>query len=238
MSETISINNVFNTTFMDKLKESLDASLAEKKTISRKDICDNLEINEIYTDIISFIVKNKVLDGFEIIPGRYGGIAKFGTKGTKPVKKEKKAKAKLTDEFVAALRETLSELCADGSKHFRNAVVIAMGGTEDDGTDKLISDAFKSGKLPEYKMVQGRYGGISLVKTEDNEIKAANDNGEEQAIIEDNSGDLSGIFDSDEDDDEDSMDLSGYDLDELDKEVRRTLIDQEDIPQSEDIYTA
>ena len=220
------MNKIFDESFLTLLENKLETVLATNKTIQRKDLCKELSMDESYIDIISFAALN-VLEDYEIIPGRFGGIAKKGTKGNKDATKTRNSK--LTDEFMTNLKSALETLCADNKRHHRDEIAQAMGIPGDD-TERLISAAIKSNLLPEYKSVRGKWGGVQL-KQEENKVSTEEVSTEEvsdsqqlddEVLVESNEdNEAVELFSQDEPEEDD------YDLSDLDEEVRQIIMQQD-----------
>jgi len=153
---------IFNNTFLDKIKTFLAEKCDDGSCVTRKQLCEALDIDSALDGTIGSIIKLGYVDGFRIWMGPNGGI---GRTDLRPPKKKRSTTAytpKVTDEFKALLRIELDKLCVAGVYVSRKEVAEAMG---DPGTkaENLISAAIKMDEFADFATKHGKGGGVYRV---------------------------------------------------------------------------
>lgn len=152
--------------FSDKFLAQLTMCLAERTKegycVTRKVVCEDLDIDSAYEGAIGAIIRFKIISGYQIHMGPTGGI---GLEGVKPPKRSKVAVASsFPTGFLNGLRNTLDTLCKLSIKPVPRRVVAEKMGMPGSATENMISAALKLKDFNRrYGVKNGRYGGVILL---------------------------------------------------------------------------
>lgn len=161
---------MFSKEFLNRMSEFLEENVGTKtmvdgkaygNCVTRKEVCEALDIDPDFDGTVGAIVKKGVIPGYKIHLGPTGGI---GRDDIKPARRSKSAsKSTFPEGFLAELRETLDNLCFNSDRPVPRRVVAEEMGQPGSATENLISAALKLDEFQDrYGVRNGRYGGIVL----------------------------------------------------------------------------
>ncbi len=177
---------IFDSSFVTRVREALQAKCVNGEAISRTALCQELGLvagptpkltrkgrkqadpetlqavqrQHAVEQVVGALVTLGALEGFESRRGLHGGIGRVGEKPEAKVTAPKPVE--LPAGFVEKLSATLAKVCKPGVCVPRRDVAKAMKSPGSD-TELMISAALKTGALPGFASKRGIGGGIRSI---------------------------------------------------------------------------
>lgn len=156
------MENIFQNSFIDKIKEYLDVKCADSTCVSRKDLIKDLNIPKMWDNTIGAMIKAGVVIGYVNHKGPNGGIGKASNKPTKRAASSDD-NVVFPDKFLDALEVALTQYCKSAKQPVtRKEIAKYLNDSHEFGNSEgLITSALKINRFRDrWGTRAGRNGGI------------------------------------------------------------------------------
>jgi len=166
---------VFNSDFLQEMKEYLMAHTENDSCVTRTQLCIDMELGKELDTVIGAIIKFDHMPGFRIWMGPGGGIGRTGRKSASQSREPGAYAPKLSDDVAATILAKVEELCGGGKVVPRNYIASTLKDLEpkESKMTNLISAALKRPDFADFATKNGKGGGVYKISIRPDLLKRA-----------------------------------------------------------------